>query len=176
MIKKIVNIYRRTFWNGERYAKFLGVKIGSNCSIGKAHFGSEPYLIEIGNYVQITSVRFATHGGAWVLRRQDEKFDFFGKIKIGDNVYIGNQSIILPGVTIGQDVIVAAGSVVTKSVPSGKIIGGNPAKIIGDVMEFKERMMKFNVRTKDMNYNEKREFLLNTPDNKFVKKVDLKKV
>lgn len=52
-------------------------------------------------------------------------------IEIGNNVWIGMRVIILPGVKIDEGVIVAAGSVVTKSVPKCAIVGGNPAKIIG---------------------------------------------
>jgi acetyltransferase-like isoleucine patch superfamily enzyme len=51
-------------------------------------------------------------------------------VEIGDNVWIGAASIILPGVTIGEGSIIAAGSVVTKDVPSMSIAGGNPAKVI----------------------------------------------
>lgn len=70
--------------------------------------------------MQITSgTKFFTHGAAWVLRDKYPEIDFFGKIKIGDNVYIGNDSLILPGVAIGSNVIIAAGSVVTKSFRGG---------------------------------------------------------
>lgn len=51
-------------------------------------------------------------------------------VKIGNHVWIGAKSIILKGVTIGDGAVVAAGSVVTKDVPAGALVGGNPAKII----------------------------------------------
>ena len=54
-------------------------------------------------------------------------------IKLKDNCWIGSGSIILPGVELGEHVIVAAGSVVTKSFPSNSIIGGVPAKLISSV-------------------------------------------
>ncbi|MGL5902154.1 MAG: sugar O-acetyltransferase [Cetobacterium sp.] len=55
----------------------------------------------------------------------------YGKaVKIGNNVWIGGRSVICPGVTLGDNVVVAAGSVVTKSFQNNCIIGGNPAKII----------------------------------------------
>lgn len=55
----------------------------------------------------------------------------FGKpVKIGDNVWIGGRAVIAPGVTLGDNVVVAAGAVVTKSFPDNVVIGGNPAKII----------------------------------------------
>ena len=58
-----------------------------------------------------------------------------GEIKIGDNCFIGARAIILPGVTLGNECVVAAGAVVTKSYPSGSVLGGNPAKLIGNSKE-----------------------------------------
>lgn len=166
---KILHYYRRIMWTKEKYARFQGVKIGNNCDIQKVSFGSEPYLIEIGNHVQITSgTKIYTHGGGWVLREKYPKFDFFGKVVIKDNVYIGNNCLILPGVTIGKNVIIAAGSVVTKSVPSGMIVGGNPAKIIGNIQDFEDKMLKFNLKSKRMKPQEKKEYLLSLSDDKFI--------
>ena len=54
-------------------------------------------------------------------------------VKIGRGAFIGVNSIILPGVTIGECSIVGAGSVVTKNVPSFSVVCGNPAKIVGEV-------------------------------------------
>lgn len=76
----------------------------------------------------------------------------------------------MPGVTIGNNVIVAAGSVITKSVPDGKIVGGNPAKIIGDIKSFENKMMKYNLKSKKMTYREKKTFLLSLSKSKFIQK------
>lgn len=170
-MNRIINFYRKNFWTAEKYAKHLGVVIGENCSISSINFGSEPYLIRIGNHVQIThDVRFATHGASWVLRTKYPNFDCFGKIIIGDNVYIGNCSIILPGVTIGNNVIVGAGSVVTRSIADGQIVGGNPAKVIGNMDDFENKMIRFNLDSKKMSGAEKKVFLLNASEDKFLKK------
>lgn len=61
-------------------------------------------------------------------------------VVIGRYVWIGGNSIILPGVTIGQGAIIAAGSVVTKNVPDGALVGGNPARVlkIRDMQKFME--------------------------------------
>ena len=93
------------------YVNFLrknGAVIGEGCEIySTASFGSEPYLITVGDHVRINSgVQLVTHdGGLWVLRDKrsgyGEEFsdaDRFGKIIIHDNVHIGTNSIIMPGV------------------------------------------------------------------------------
>lgn len=171
MIGRLLGIWRRHFWSAERYARFLGVKIGKDCSIATKYFGSEPYLIEIGNHVQITNdVRFFNHGGGWVFRDKHPLMDTFGKIKIGNNVYIGNCVLIMPGVTIGNNVIVGAGAVVTKSIPDDCIYAGNPAKEIGKVSELEEKMLPFDLQSKKMTPQEKRVFLLAQPDEKFIQK------
>lgn len=171
MINKILNKLRKLFWSPIKYARFKGVRIGDNCDIQNVNFGSEPYLIEIGNNVQITNgTKFFTHGAAWVLRKKYPNMDFFGKIKVGDNVYIGNNSLILAGVTIGSNVLVAAGSVVTKSVSEGVIVGGNPAKVIGTLSDFENNMRLFNVECKGKNYTSKKNYLLSLDESAFIKK------
>lgn len=157
--------------NPSDYARSIGVKVGENCSIGISYFGTEPYLIEIGNHVQITAdVRFFNHGGSWVYRQENPEFDYFGKIKIGDNVYIGNYAVILPGVTIGSNVIIGASAVITKSIPDGAIVGGNPGRVIGNVDELKNRLIDYNVNTKSMSYDDKKNFLQLLEDGKFIRK------
>lgn len=171
MIGKIIKYYKRTFWDFEKYARFQGVKIGKNCDIQKVSFGSEPYLIEVGNHVQITNgTKIFTHGGGWVFRDQYPKLDYFGKVIIKNNVYIGNNTMIMPGVTIGNDVIIGAGSVVTKSIPDGKIAAGNPARIVGETKDFVEKIKQYDVGSKGMSYEEKKKYLLSLTDDKFIKK------
>lgn len=64
----------------------------------------------------------------------------FGKpITIGNNVWIGGSSVLIPGVTLGDNVVVAAGAVVTKSFPDNVVVGGNPARIIKTIEEKNER-------------------------------------
>lgn len=132
-------------------------------------------MISIGNHVQITAgVKFFTHGSAWIFRNEIPDFDLFGKIIIKDNVYIGNNALIMPGVTIENDVIVGAGSVVTKSIPSGWIVAGNPAKKVGEVEDFKKRMKKYNFGTKGLSFEEKRNIIESKSQDLFIIKEYLK--
>lgn len=173
MIAKFIKLlYESVFWTPEKYARKKGVKIGKVCNIQTRHFGSEPYLVEIGDHVQITSgVKFFTHGGGWVFRDEYSKFDTFGKIKVGNNVYIGNNTLIMPGVKIPNNTIIGAGSIVTKSfMQEGVIIAGNPAKIIGNIEELKKKLLPFNMNIKGMSYNDKKTFLLNQDDSLFIQK------
>lgn len=115
------------------YARLCGVKYGKNCFFATKNWSSEPYLIEIGNNVQITNgVSIHTHGGGHVARKVYPNYDLFGKVVIKDWAYIGAFSQIMPGVTIGEGSLVAAGSIVTKSVPDGVVVAGNPARYIKD--------------------------------------------
>jgi acetyltransferase-like isoleucine patch superfamily enzyme len=115
--------------------KFLrkqGMKIGEGCRISTMSFSTEPYLIEIGNHVAIAAgTDLITHdGGIWCFREDLGQADIFGKIIIGNNVFIGNSCIILPNTVIGDNCIVGAGSVIRGKFPENSVIVGNPAKVI----------------------------------------------
>lgn len=118
-----------------------GLKIGNDTRLaGSIDFGSEPFLISIGNCCLITDgVRFITHDGAiqvpLIMQGENledvySKKSTFGRINIGDNVFIGVSSVILPETKISNDTVIAAGSVVKGDFPAGVVIGGNPAKVI----------------------------------------------
>jgi serine acetyltransferase len=98
----------------------------------------------------------------------------FGKVVIEDWAYIGAYSQIMPGVTIGEGALVAAGSVVTKSVPPHTVVGGNPARYICTVEEFYERNKQYNVNTKGLSFKDKKQVLLSLSDDRFVKKSFIK--
>ena len=164
-------LYERYFLSAEVYARRQGVTIGKDCLIATRYWGSEPYLITIGNKVRITSdVRFYTHGGGHVARQKYPNFDIFGKIKVEDRAYIGACSMIMAGVTIGEGALVAAGSIVTKSVPPRTVVAGNPARQICTVDEYIEKNLKYNLNTKGLSAKEKRALLLSLPDSSFVVK------
>ena len=101
-------------------------------------FGSDPYLITIGNNVHITKgVTFTTHdGGTLILRKEVPDLELTAPIAVGDDVYIGVNAVILPGVTIGNRCIIGAGAVVTKSIPGNSVAVGVPAKVVKTVDEY----------------------------------------
>lgn len=137
-LKRIFNRIFRSIYakiNHAGYAKYIGVNMGKNIHIYGDPidmFGSEPWCITLGNNVHITrEVLFVTHdGGTLLYRNLHPDLEITARIVIGNNVYIGVRTIILPGVTIGDNCIVAAGSIVTKDVPSNTVVGGIPAKFI----------------------------------------------
>jgi acetyltransferase-like isoleucine patch superfamily enzyme len=115
-----------------RYLRRQGMKIGNDCLIGTMNFSTEPFLIEIGDHVAIADdTEIVTHdGGIWCFRDEISNADLFGKIKIGNNVFIGNNCTILPNTIIGDNCIVGTGSVVRGKFPENSVIIGNPAKVI----------------------------------------------
>ena len=169
-LRLLERFYWRFFASPEKYARHIGVNIGKNNLIGKKHWSSEPYLITVGSNCQLTDCKIFTHGGGNVVRHLHSDFDCFGKVKIGDWVYIGSNALIMPGVTIGNNVLVAAGSIVTKSIPSDVVVAGNPAKIICAIEEYYERNKAFDLHTKGLNNIQKKETLLATSEEFFIKK------
>ena len=116
--------------------------IGDNCCIYSDISTPESYLVSIGNNVTVSNdVQLLTHDNS-IDRLCLEKCDIFGEIKIGNNCFVGAHTTILPGVTLGDFVVVGAGSVVTKSFPDGVIIAGNPAKQIGTVDAFLDKYLE----------------------------------
>ncbi len=89
---------------------------------------------------------------------------------IKDWAYVGAHAQIMPGVTIGEGAMVAAGSIVTKSVPDGMVVAGNPARIICSVDEFLERNVPYSMHTKGISEKEKKCRLLSSDEKKFLKK------
>jgi len=118
--------------------------VGKGCLLHTTSFGTEPYLITIGDETAIAyGVSFVTHdAGTWVFRKEHPLAGRFGRITIGSRVYIGANVMLLPGVTIGDRAIVAAGAIVSKDVPPGTIVGGVPARVIGTTDEYMRKTLE----------------------------------
>ncbi|EQB22093.1 Maltose O-acetyltransferase [Dehalobacter sp. UNSWDHB] len=136
-----------------------------NCKISS--FGTEPYLITVGDDCLFAAgVLLITHdGGIKVLNSlgkfNGERMDKIQPIVIGNNVYIGTGAYIMPGVHIGDNCIIAAGTVVTKNIPTGSVVTGIPAKVIYDIDTYYERcVLKGNLYpTGNMTADEKRRYI-----------------
>ncbi len=148
-----------------KYFKKMKMDIGANCHIFSFIMTTEPYLIHIGDNTTISSdVQFITHDNC-ISKIINDATDTFGEIHVGKNCFIGAGSIILPGISLADNTVVAAGSVVTKSVnESGLIVGGNPAIVIGDWNSYRKSKKDYGLNINGLSEEEKRELLLKNPD------------
>lgn len=132
-----------------------GVIIGENCHIyGSIDYGHE-YLVSMGDNVTLASgCSLLTHDGS---TKKICGYSRVGRIDIGNDVFIGASSIILPNVKIGNRVIVGAGSIVTKDIPDNSVAVGNPARVVGTYDAYVEKIKKQfeNLPTWNTHFSEK---------------------
>ena len=119
-----------------------GVRVGADCRIYSMDFSTEPYLVTLGDGVGVSGgVKFITHDGAARQRKAGRpNIQLLGPIVVGANTFIGENAIILPGTTIGQDCIIGAGAVVRGKIPDNSLVAGNPAKVVGRASLFLDRL------------------------------------
>ncbi len=137
--------------------KEMFAEIGENCYIEPplhtnfgghhVHFGKNIYAnfnltlvddthIYVGDYTMFgPNVTVATAGHPILPRLRQEGYQYNAPVHIGKNCWLGAGVIIVPGITIGDNVVVGAGSVVTKDLPSNVVAVGNPCKILREVNE-----------------------------------------
>jgi maltose O-acetyltransferase len=107
------------------------IHIGDHCFVNFGLVALDPAPITIGDYVQIgpnVQLLTATHPLDPELRR--DGWEAAGPIVVGNNVWLGGGAIVLAGVTIGDDTVIGAGTVVTRDLPSGVVAVGVPAQVI----------------------------------------------
>ena len=136
----------RTAKGYEKWLREQGVVIGKNLRLfnhKSIRFDTTtPGLITIGDNVSITAdVSILTHDFCSSVFRQKYRDYLPGrsKVVVGNNVYIGQKTIILRGVTIGDNVIIAAGSIVTKDIPSDSVVAGVPARVVCTLDEYYQK-------------------------------------
>lgn len=145
IIKKLIYGYSNSAEKIEKLRK-SGVKIGDGVHLYDPFSinidTTRPFAIQIGNNVHITSgVTILTHGFDHIVLKSkyNDVFGSFGKVQIDDNVYIGTNALILKGVHIHSNVIIGAGSVVTKDCESDSVYAGVPARRICSLEEHYEK-------------------------------------
>lgn len=159
--------------NSIRIAIRNGMEIGKGTKfVGLQNFGTEPFLIKIGTDCLIThGVQFLNHdGGIQVPLIKDGmsidevygNYSKVGTIEIGSNVFVGVNSIILPATKIGDNSLVAAGSVVTGTFPSDVVIGGVPARIICSIDEYYNKNKERILYCDNKNSSKRKEIIFNS--------------
>lgn len=144
-----------------KWLRHYGMSVGNDCTICCNILPTEPYLVTIGNNVTISApVYLLTHDNSVIKMSNGDVTDIFGEIKIGDNCFIGANTVILPGVTLADNIVVAAGSVVTKSfLENNIIIAGNPAKKISTWDQSLTKNFKYTQNIKGLSETKKKELL-----------------
>lgn len=138
--------------SGAEYALFLQrwggfVHVGRDCFIMREANITDPYLTYIGNNVMLSCCNIFCHDGSinMLSRGYNVKLDRVAPVKLLDNVFVGHGAIVLPGVTVGPNAIIAAGAVISKDVPPNTIVGGNPAGVIGKIDELVKKLEGINL-------------------------------
>lgn len=128
---------------GPVYAsRALGCTVGEGCRILSKIVTTEPWLVTVGDRVTISSnVTLVTHDGSgWLVSDERGRRFRYAPVTIGSDVFVGTGAIIMPGVKIGDRCVIGAGSVVTKSVPDGVVVAGNPARPVSTWEDFTARV------------------------------------
>ncbi len=149
IIYKIINIIQK-----KRRKKYLdkliknGLVLGRNVDIVDTFFfdPSHCFLISIGDNCTICpNVRLIAHDAS---TKKNLGYTKIGKICIQENVFLGDSVIILPGVCVGANSIVGAGSIVTKDIPPNSVVAGNPAIVLGTAEAYRNKIAQIREKKK----------------------------
>lgn len=143
VVKELLGKSDNAFINPPFYCDY-----GSHIKVGKNFFANYNCTIIdvadviIGDNCQMApNVAIYTAGHPVYPSTRNTAYEYGKEIVIGDNVWIGGNTVILPGVHIGDDVVIGAGSVVTKDIPDRCIAAGNPCKVIRKITEEDKRKL-----------------------------------
>lgn len=143
-----------------------GLQLGERVDlISVPNFGSEPYLIKIGDDTTVSfDCAFVTHDAATRVIRHlpdgDPETGYFGPIVVGKNCFIGCRTTILAGVHIGDNSIIGACSLVNRDIPSNVVAAGNPCKVICTLDEYRAKHKDDFMYMNSLPYPEKKKYLL----------------
>lgn len=146
MMAKILNWVKRVMFDVDtrpmiEILKENGLKIGKDCNImGECIIDpGHCWLIEIGNKVTLAPrVHILSHDAS---TKRELGYTYIAPVIVGDNVFVGSGSVILPNVSIGSNVIVGAHSVVTNNIPDNHVAVGNPVKSYEEYMQEKKDLL-----------------------------------
>lgn len=119
-----------TIHTGARFYQPNNISIGKDSILGFSIFLDGRDTLKIGSHVDIASEVMIYNSEHDI--HSEDMHAINAPVEIGDYVFIGPRAIIMPGVKIGNGAVVAGGAVVTKDVPAKAIVGGVPAKVIGE--------------------------------------------
>lgn len=132
-----------------KHMKKLGVKVGENCHIFEPKLVNidlfRPYLLELGNNVVLcakSTILTHDYSHCVVCEKYGRNIGDAKPVKIGNNVFVGIDAMILMGTEIGNNVIIGTKSVVFGKIPDNCVVAGNPAKVICSLDEFYEKRIK----------------------------------
>lgn len=157
IIKVVYYHYLRTF-HPVKYARKKGVNMLGRVHIyGKINWSTEPWIITLGDNVHLTNdIRFITHdGGTLLFRDRVPDLEITKPITLGNNVYVGVNTAFLPGVHVGNNVVIGACSVVTKDIPDNSVAVGNPARVIKTIDEYFEKLKRESLHLGHLSAKEK---------------------
>ncbi len=136
LLKEILGKYKETFYIEQPFI----CDYGYNIEIGKNFYANHNLVILDGNKVKFgdnvfvaPNCAFYTAGHPLDYKERNKGLEYAKPIKVGNNVWIGGNVTVLPGVSIGDNVVIGAGSVVTKDISSNVIAVGNPCRVIKEI-------------------------------------------
>ena len=150
VVKELLGKSEGAWINPPFYCDYgYNIEVGKNCFINYNCTIIDVGKVRIGNYAQIApNVSIYTAGHPVHPAARNTLYEYGIDITIGDNVWIGGNTVILPGVTIGDCCVIGAGSVVTHDIPAWTVAAGNPCRVLRRITE-EDRRKYFDGREAD---------------------------